>query len=75
MLKKIWSGWKLFALKFGQFNTRIILTAFYFVCLGPIALIKKLINRIGRIGARPPDSYWHSRATGDLKEDDVRRQY
>ena len=37
--RKLWSGWKRFAKKIGDFQARLILTIFYFIIIGPFALI------------------------------------
>ena len=37
--RKLWSGWKRFAKKIGDFQARVILTILYFVIIGPFALI------------------------------------
>lgn len=42
-LKKIWQGWKIFARTLGRINSKILLTVFFFLILGPIALIRKIV--------------------------------
>ena len=55
-LKKIWRGWKKIANFIGRFNTHIILSIFYFLMIGFVFLIKKIINFFS---SKPLyNSYW-----------------
>jgi hypothetical protein len=47
MWKKIWEGWKKFAKKLGEFNSRLILTVFYFIFITPISVPMKLKDPLG----------------------------
>ena len=38
MLKVLWKGWKSVAKKIGAVQSRLVLSLFYFVVLGPFAL-------------------------------------
>lgn len=44
ILDKIWQGWKKIAHAIGKVNTRILLTLFYFIIIGFVALIKNIIK-------------------------------
>ncbi|OGC47078.1 MAG: hypothetical protein A3A94_03475 [Candidatus Portnoybacteria bacterium RIFCSPLOWO2_01_FULL_43_11] len=56
ILKKIWRGWKKFANLIGRFNTHIILSIFYFLIIGFVFSIKKIISFFS---SKPfQDSYW-----------------
>jgi hypothetical protein len=73
MFKKIWNGWKRFALVIGRFNTRVVLTVLYFILLGPFALLRK-------IGSPSPEgskgnSCWQEYPCVDHSIEGVRRQY
>lgn len=47
MWKKIWEGWKKIAKKIGDFNSRVILTIFYFIFITPISLPIKIKDPLG----------------------------
>jgi hypothetical protein len=47
MIKKIWEWWKKVAKKIGDFNSRVILTIFYFIFITPISLPIKLKDPLG----------------------------
>jgi len=38
MMRKIWEAWKKIAKKIGEFNSRVILTVFYFIFITPISI-------------------------------------
>jgi len=42
--KKLWSGWKRFALVIGRANTILLLTLFYFLILVPVGLVFRLFG-------------------------------
>jgi len=37
--RRLWEGWKRIARKIGDFQARALMTLFYFVILGPLALV------------------------------------
>ena len=39
VLRRLWEGWKRFGRKMGYVQARLLLTVFYFVILGPFALV------------------------------------
>ena len=44
ILKKIWSKWKIIAHRIGVFQSRVILTIFYFILLLPVGIIFSLFK-------------------------------
>jgi len=44
VLKKIWVGWKKVALKFTRFQTKLLLTLFYFLVAAPLGLVFRLFG-------------------------------
>ncbi|MFH2050693.1 MAG: SxtJ family membrane protein [bacterium] len=42
--KNIWQKWKKIAHVFGRFQTRLLVTIFYFLIISPIGLIMKLFG-------------------------------
>ncbi len=47
MMRKIWEAWKKIAKKIGDFNSRVILTVFYFVFITPISIPIKFKDPLG----------------------------
>ena len=60
MLKKflnsIWQGWKKFARVFGRINSHILLSLFYFLIFGLVAIIKKIVKLFFKKVKK--ESYW-----------------
>ena len=67
MLRTLWSRWLVLARKIGQFQSRIILTLFYFVFVTPFALIARLFTDPLHLrrGHAALDSGWIARPTTD----------
>lgn len=47
ILKKIWYRWKNIAHKIGDFQARLLLSAFYFAIIVPIGLVVKTSDPLG----------------------------
>ena len=47
MLRKIWEAWKKIAKKIGEFNSRVILTVFYFIFITPLSIPIKIKDPLG----------------------------
>ena len=45
LVRKLWEKWKAFGHKIGNFQARLILTLFYFVVIGPFALVVKFVSK------------------------------
>jgi hypothetical protein len=45
LLRQLWQGWKRIAHRIGVIQTFIIMTVFYFVIIGPAALIAFVLRR------------------------------
>lgn len=73
MFKKLWAGWKWFALKIGRVNSMVVLTILYFILLGPFALLRKLFAL--RLKHTTKDSYWQEYPPVNNTPDGVRKQY
>ena len=43
-LRRLWHGWKRIGRKIGDFQARVLLTAFYFVIMAPFALIVRVAS-------------------------------
>ena len=56
ILQIIWKGWKKFAHFLGVIMSHIILTLFYFIIFGLVAIIKKFVNLFSK--SESHSSYW-----------------
>ncbi len=75
-LKTIWEGWKKFAHILGRIQTVILLTVFYFLILGPVALISRLFGKsflIYRGGNS--HTYWIEKPASTRGEEQYFQQY
>ncbi len=69
MLRKLWSHWLTLARKIGQFQSRIILTLFYFVFVTPFGLGVRLLAdplHIRRRSISHAQTGWQPRTTRDV---------
>ncbi len=69
MLRKLWSHWLTLARKIGQFQSRIILTLFYFVFVTPFGLAVRLLAdplHMRRRSISHAQTGWQPRATRDV---------
>ena len=53
MLKRFWQAWKRIAHRIGNFQSRVLLTIFYFVVVLPFGLATRLFSDPLRIKQRP----------------------
>ena len=77
-LKELWKTWRLFSRKTGAFQSRVLLSLFYFIFLTPIGLIIKIFSdplNINRPGRGASGSFWLSRKAIKAEIDDFRRQF
>ena len=64
VFRKLKSWWMKFAAALGWLNTRLILTLFYILLIGIMALIVRLFGKdLLRKRRRRVDSYWQSKDT------------
>ena len=76
ILKTLYNAWMKFAHVLGWVNTRIILTAVYFVMITPVAITFKFIGKdIMRIKPESLDSYWIKREPEQFNKDHYKRQF
>ena len=76
-MRKLWSQWMILARKIGQFQSRIILTFFYFLVVAPFGLAVRLLSdplhvRVG--DANAANTAWQPRAAHPADLDSARRQ-
>ena len=69
MLRRLWSHWLVLAHKIGQFQSRIILTLFYFIVVTPFGLGVRLFAdplHVRRRSLDGAESGWIARKTRDV---------
>ena len=73
MFKNTWSKWKKLSIKAGDFQAKIVLTAFYFSALAPFAIIIKLFSNPLNIKKANPK--WHDRDKSEENKINMKDQY
>jgi len=73
-LRVLWQGWKAIALRIGHFQTRLMLSLIYFVIVGPVALVLRLVSDPLGIKQRAARTRWRARHYPTLSLDQARRQ-
>ncbi len=73
-LKVLWEKWKAFAHLIGNFNSRLILTLFYFLVVGVVSLLVGRWQNTLRKRA-PSDTNWKPVASGQTDLAGLRRQF
>jgi hypothetical protein len=76
--KKIWNIWKDLSKKMGGFQSRIILSLFYFVFVSPIALLVRAFSDPLKIKPGKTESintYWLPRRAANPSKEQSRRQF
>ena len=57
--RALWNAWKALATRIGHFQSRLILVVLYFVAVGPVALIVRMVS--DPLGLRGQGSTWTTR--------------
>ena len=73
-MRRVWEKWKVFARLIADFNSRVILTLFYFLVVGLFSLV------VGRwqnyLRRRPPsDTNWLPVVSKTMDLSDAKRQF
>lgn len=73
--RKVWERWKAIAHVIGDFQSKLLLNVFYFVILGPVAVVRRMC--FDRLHLRPGSlSGWiEVSGTKPRSVDDARRQF
>lgn len=74
-LKGLWEGWKGFAGEMGNYQSRILLTFFYFVVVSPFGLMVRLFGDPLRTKLSDGPSFWVTRAPVGTELDEAKRQF
>ncbi len=74
-LRRAWTQWKRFAAWIGKWNTRLLLTVTYFLAMGPISVMLRLLrkNPLEKRWRRG-QSAWKKIDTGELTLEQSRYQ-
>lgn len=70
----LWDWWKRTAHAIGVFQTKLVLTLFYFVVFAPLALLVRGLRGCRGVAAGLPPGGWLPRETRDRALADLRRQ-
>jgi hypothetical protein len=75
LLRRLWERWTVIAHIIGNFQARVLLTAFYFLIVPPFALIVKIFK--DPLGLRPPADgrFWLERLPPEPAAETGRRQF
>ena len=74
-LMRFWEGWKEIAEDIGDFQSRLLLTVFYFTVAVPFALLARFVIDPLGLARTPVSSGWRKRQTGDQSLASVRKQF
>lgn len=73
--RRIWQDWKRFSRRIGSFQSRLILSLFFFVVATPFALGVKIFSDPLNVKHRVKKSYWQKRRYIGKDEVQYRRQF
>lgn len=74
-IKRLWEIWKNFSNRMGNFQTRIILSLFFFLLVSPFAFIVKVSSDPLRIKRRGIKSFWLPKKEIKIDLEQYRRQF
>lgn len=74
ILRSLWQGWKAIALRIGHFQTRVILSLIYYLVLGPVALVVRLVGDPLGIKRKDGRTRWRARHYPTLSLEQAKRQ-
>ena len=77
-LKKLWQNWTDFSRHMGSYQSRVLLSFFFFLLVSPIALLLKAFSDPLRIKPKsfgPGGSHWLSKKEIDSNQEQYRRQF
>ena len=58
LMKKLWQSWKNFSNRMGSFQSRIMLSLFFFIIVSPFALAVKMLSDPLKIKYQSSKSHW-----------------
>lgn len=75
IFKKLWNNWKNFSKEMGSFQSRIILSLFFFIFVLPFALVVKIFLNPLKIKYKGSKSYWIPKKEIPESLDRYKRQF
>lgn len=75
VFKKRWQSWNDFSKKMGRFQSRILLSLFYFVLVSPFAMAAKIFSDPLRLKYRRLTSWWIPKKETKNELEEFRRQF
>ena len=72
--RRAWERWKALAKILGDFQARVILGLLYFVLVGPVAVVRRLVSDPLGLRRSPHPTHWIRRPDGDASLDAARKQ-
>ena len=76
IFKRFWLNWRDFSKRAGNFQSRIVLSLFFFIFISPLALILKMFSDPLKI--KPPgrcQSFWHPKQKIPENLEEYKRQF
>jgi hypothetical protein len=72
----LWDAWKAYSRRAGGYQAYLLLSAAYFLALGPSVLVARLAGtRLLDLDARPRSSYWIERKPAEKTLAALERQF
>jgi hypothetical protein len=75
LFSSLWSSWKGFSKRMGGFQSRIILSLFFFVFFSLFAMIAKILSDPLKIKEISVDTFWMNRKEPSTDIEEFRRQF
>ena len=76
IFKKVWHRWTGFSKRMGSFQSRIMLSFFFFIIISPAALIIRVVGDPLQIKQKKAmDTYWLAKTPSSTEIEDYRRQF
>lgn len=75
LFKKLWQSWKNFSNRMGSFQSRIMLSLFFFTFVSPFALAVKMFSDPLNIKHQSSKSHWLSKKEIKIDLEQYRRQF
>lgn len=76
IFKKLWHRWTVFSKRMGSFQSRVMLSFFFFVIISPVALLITVLGDPLKIKKkRTVQSYWSPKEPSPSGLEDFRRQF
>jgi hypothetical protein len=73
-LRRAWEAWKRFAFWLGDKQATLIYTILYFIMIGPVALVRRMISDPLLVHARHNETFWRPRVQAPPTLAEAQRQ-